>query len=195
MVDEIYGAVMRDIKFYEHTGGGVTLSGGEVLMHTEFAARLLRRLKEVHVHTTIETCGYAPWENVRKVVEYTDLVLFDIKHCDEAIHKKFTGKSNQLILENLKNISGMGKEIIARIPLIPSVNDSLNVLSEIVRIAADAQAKELHILPFHQIGMSKWDAADKEYTFRDVRKPETAEVEELTSGLGNFGIPVVIGGN
>ena len=129
------------------------------------------------------------------MVQYTDLLLFDIKHSDEEVHKKFTGVSNRLILENLKKISEMGKTIIARVPLIPGVNDSVEVLTRIARIAEDVHAKELHILPFHQIGMSKWEAAGKDYAFRDVKEPTTEEVEMLVKQVGDIGIPVVIGGN
>lgn len=194
-VDEVYEFVMRDMDFYQHTGGGVTLSGGEVLMHAGFASELLKKLKEQGVHTAIETCGYASWQNVQKVVQYTDLVLFDIKHSDEDAHKKFTGRSNEIILHNLKMISEMGKDIIARVPLIPGVNDSVEVLSKIAGIAKDVKAKELHILPFHQIGTSKWDAASKDYQFRDVPEPTTEEVEALVKQIGEIDIPIVIGGN
>lgn len=194
-IDEVYDAAMRDLEFYKHTGGGVTLSGGEVLMHAEFASGLLKKLKDSGINTAIETCGYASWENVRKVVQYTDLLLFDIKHSDEDVHKKFTGVSNKLILENLHKISDMGKTIITRVPLIPGVNDSVETLTKIARIAEEVHAKELHILPFHQIGMSKWEAAGKDYKFRDVKEPTTGEVEALVNKVGDIGIPVVIGGN
>lgn len=194
-MDEVFEAVMKDMPFYERTGGGVTLSGGEVLMHAKFASRLLKKLKEQNVHTVIETCGYASWDNVRRVVQYTDLVLFDIKHCDEEEHKRFTGRSNQLILENLKKIAEMKKEIIARVPLIPGVNDSLEVLKGIVDIAKKAGVKELHILPFHQIGTSKWDAAEKDYHFRNVREPDKEEIDKLVKEIEGCGIPIVVGGN
>ena len=194
-IDEVYNASMRDQEFYKHTGGGVTLSGGEVLMHAEFASKLLKKLKESGINTAIETCGYASWENVQKVVQYTDLLLFDVKHSDEEIHKKFTGVSNKLILDNLHKISDMGKSIIVRVPLIPGVNDSVEVLTNIARIAEDVHAKELHILPFHQIGMSKWEAAGKDYKFRDVKEPTTDEVQELVDKVGVIKILVVIGGN
>lgn len=194
-VDEIFEKVIRDKSFYDNTGGGVTLSGGEVLMYAEFAEKLLKKLHNAGIDTAIETCGYASWERFEKVLAYTDHVLYDIKHCDSDIHKKFTGVGNELILENLYKAAEMGKDIIVRVPFIPGVNDNEDVEKKIAKIAKDIHAKAIHLLPFHQIATSKWDGIGKEYLFRNVREPSKEELERIKKIIEPIGVPVVIGGN
>ena len=194
-LQEVVDVVMRDAEFYRHSGGGVTLSGGEVLMQAEFATQLLRRLKAEHIHTAIETCGFGAWEHFEAMLRYTDLVLFDVKHSDAQMHEHYTGQSNRLIIENLYRAADMGKEIIARLPLIPGVNDAPETLQAIAAIAQRAHAKELHILPFHQIGASKWDMSGKKYAFRDYPEPSSKDIDNILNRVGDLGLPVVIGGN
>lgn len=195
-VEEVKEAVMRDVDFYRHTGGGVTLSGGEVLMQADFAAELLKELKQEKIHTAIETCGYASWKQFEKLVPYLDLALYDVKHSDSEKHEYYTGKKNDLILDNLKKLSDAGVEVIVRVPLIPGVNDAKETVCTIAQIGKNVRAKEVHLLPFHQIGTSKWDAAGKEYKFRNVPEPERKDVETLAKIAEEaVGITVRVGGN
>lgn len=194
-LDEVFDIVMRDEPFYHRTGGGITLSGGEVLAQPAFAARLLERVHAQSINTAIETCGYGKWETFEKVLRHTDLVLFDIKHSDPAMHRRFTGVDNRLILDNLSNAAAMGKAIIARVPLIPAVNDTPETLRDIAAIARGANAQALHILPFHQIGSTKWDASGREYKFRDYPEPEKEDIDAMIERAGDLGLPVVVGGN
>ena len=194
-VDEVFEQVMKDQAFYEHTGGGVTLSGGEVLLYPKFASRLLEKVHEAGIHTAIETCGYADWEQAEPVIRHTDLVLFDVKHPDDKIHQQYTGQSNQKILKNLHKISEAGKEIIVRTPFIPGVNDTVEVQRKIAEIAKEVHAKEMHMLPFHQIATGKWDGLGKEYPFRDVEEPKRETLEAIRDQILEVGVPVVIGGN
>jgi len=194
-VDEVYSKVIRDRAFYETTGGGVTLSGGEVLVYWKFAAKLLEKLHGEDIHTAIETSGYASWENFSEVLAHTDLVLFDIKHCDDKIHKEYTGKSNCIIMENLKKLSEQNKQVIIRVPVIPGFNDTVENLIATARIAKQAGAKELHLLPFHQIGESKWDSIGKDYHFRNVKEPTKERMSEIKNIVEQAGIPAVVGGS
>ena len=114
---------MRDRKFYESSGGGLTLSGGEPSTQADFSLELLRRSKKEGLHTALDTCGAASWKTMQTLLEYTDLVLYDIKCLDAAAHRKATGKSNELILENLRKIA-VSRETWIRIPLAPGFNDS-----------------------------------------------------------------------
>lgn len=194
-VDEVYEKVIRDRIFYDTTGGGVTLSGGEVLVYWKFAAQLLQKLKHGGIHTAIETCGYSPWNEFEKVLDYTDLVLYDVKHCDGTMHRRFTGKGNRLILENLKKVSDFNRPVIIRIPVIPGFNDTRKNMQEVAHIAAEIGAKEIHLLPFHQIGESKWDSTGKTYHFRNIEEPSKESMAEIKQMLAETGVPVVVGGS
>ena len=123
----MFDELIKDIAYFG-AEGGVTLSGGEVLAQAEFAAELLKRLEEQGVHTAVDTCGYVSYENIKKVLEYTDLFLFDLKLMDDAMHQKYTGASNKLILENFEKLSSDAKKTDAKIwirtPLIPDVTDT-----------------------------------------------------------------------
>jgi pyruvate formate lyase activating enzyme len=121
-VDEVIEEVLRDRKFYESSGGGVTLSGGEPSTQANFSLELLRRSKKEGLRTALDTCGAASWKTMQTLLEYTDLVLYDIKCLDAAAHRKATGKPNELILENLKKIA-VSRETWIRLPLVPGFND------------------------------------------------------------------------
>ena len=125
-VDEVLEEVLKDVRFYKRSGGGVTLSGGEPLAQPRFAKQLFERCKREGLHTTLDTCGCAPWPSIRELLEYVDLVLFDIKHLDAAKHAEATGRDNRLILENAKRIAKR-KPMRVRVPLIPGFNDSAAV--------------------------------------------------------------------
>ena len=122
-VSELMPILLEDIDFYENSGGGVTLSGGECLMQAEFCAELLKKLKENNIHTAVDTCGFVSKEAFDKVMPYTDIFLYDLKAFDEEVHIKCTGQSNEVILENLKYLDGCGKKIEIRIPYVPGFNN------------------------------------------------------------------------
>lgn len=123
-VNELMPILLKDRSFYDNSGGGVTLSGGECLMQADFCAELLKNLKSENVHTAVDTCGYASREALDKVIPYTDVFLYDIKAADEATHIKCTGRSNKIILENLLYLDKCGKQIEIRIPYVPNYNSS-----------------------------------------------------------------------
>jgi pyruvate formate lyase activating enzyme len=160
-VDEIMEEVLRDRKFYENSGGGITLSGGEPTWQTKFALQLLRRCKEEGLHTTLDTCGYVPWPSMQKLLEYSDIVLYDIKCLDATKHSKATGKPNNLILSNAQKIASH-KEIWIRIPLVPGFNDSPEEVATIVRFAKrELGAVRIDLHPYNKLGESKYGRLDK----------------------------------
>ncbi|MFO8081641.1 MAG: glycyl-radical enzyme activating protein [Armatimonadota bacterium] len=121
--DEVLALVLEDRVFYEQTGGGLTLSGGEPLLQADFCAELLGMSKREHVHTAVDTCGAVPWEAFERVLPVTDIFLYDLKHTDPAVHERYTGADNTQILANLRRLLASGASIEIRIPVIPGVND------------------------------------------------------------------------
>lgn len=169
-ISEVLKEVMKDQMFYEESNGGVTLSGGEVLMQHEFASELLKALKEKNLHTAIETTGYASKDIFSKFIENVDLLLFDMKHYNREAHFKATNVYNDLIIENLKTAIAAGKEVIIRIPVIPNINSRLEDAEGFCRLLKSVNAKKVHLLPFHQFGQKKYDLLNKKYAFENVKQ-------------------------
>ncbi len=193
-LDEVEEIVLKDEAFYRKTEGGVTLSGGEVLMQAEYASELLKRLKDKSIHTAIETCGFSDWKNFERLIPYLDLALFDVKHYDNEKHRKFTGRGNMLILENLRKLSKTNVQIVIRVPVVPGVNDDPETIIRIAKIAKEIRALKMDLLPFHQIGSSKWDAVGTEYTFSNVAEPDKEKISRLAKAVKQTGVKVCIGG-
>ncbi len=169
-ISEVIREVMKDEMFYEESNGGVTLSGGEVLMQHEFASELLKFLKTKNIHTAIETTGYTSNEVFSKFIENVDLLLFDMKHYDRDKHFKATNVYNDLIIENLKIAINSGKEVIIRIPVIPNINSSLKDAEGFCKLLKFVNAKKVNLLPFHQFGQKKYEHLNKDYTFHNVQQ-------------------------
>ena len=147
--------VLCDAEFYGDDGG-VTFSGGECLLQADFVARMLQAVKENGFTTAVDTCGCVPWTSFEKTLPYCDTYLYDIKCADSALHKKYTGKSNELILENLQKLSDSGARIWLRVPVIPDVNDSDGEMAEIAKIAGKINAEKITLMPYHTLGKSKY---------------------------------------
>lgn len=178
-VKQIMDICLQDKDFYEESGGGVTLSGGEALMHPEFALSVLKALKEQQIHTAIETTGFATPAIFNQVTDYADLLLFDIKHWDEKKHKEGTGVSNRLILENMQRAIADKKDVLPRLPVIPGYNNTLEDAAGFVRCLNEIGAKKVQLLPFHQFGEKKYDMLGKEYAYTDVSALHEDELEEF----------------
>mgnify|MGYP000851683003 FL=1 len=177
-VNEVMNEVMKDKVFYEESNGGVTLSGGEVLMQHEFAAQLLKLLKDENVHTAIETTGFTSKEIFSGFIKNVDLLLFDIKHYDREKHFKATKVYNDLIIENLKTAINMGKEVIVRIPVIPGINSSLEDAEGFCTLLNPLGAKEVNLLPFHQYGQKKYTLLNMPYAFENVPQLHEEDLSE-----------------
>ena len=157
MVEELLPILLEDKDFYKTSGGGVTLSGGECLMQADFCAELLKRLKENEIHTAVDTCGFVPRNALDNVIPYTDVFLYDLKAYDDEIHKKCTGHQCKIILENLKHLDSLGKNIEIRIPYVPEHNDGQ--IEKIARFIAPLKhILKVRILPYHNYAGAKYDA-------------------------------------
>lgn len=194
-VGDVLKEVLKDKVFYKNTGGGLTVSGGEPLMQIGFTEELLKRVKQEGIGTCIETAGNVPWVNFEKVLPYTDLFLYDVKFDDADLHMEWTGCDNRLIQENLEKLVMTDKEVIVRIPLIPDVNDGLEFKRIIDRITEMERIKEIHILPFHQLGSSKYDQMGMEYTMGDCREDNEEMVRECERYAIAKGFRVSVGGS
>jgi len=196
-VDEVFDAVCRDAIFYQRSGGGVTLSGGEPLAQPEFAIGLLKRCKEAGIHTALDTCGHAPWETMEQVLRYVDLVLYDLKHMDPEEHRKATGISNDLILHNLKRMVRESHiSLSVRIPVIPGFNDTLQNLRTTARFVLEELDPSLpvYLLPYHRLGESKREQLEAIQGPPGIVPPGDEYVESLKTILESQGLTVIIGG-
>ena len=175
-VDEVLKEIVKDKPFYENSGGGVTLSGGEPLAQYDFSLELLKKAKENGIHTAVETCGYAEKSKILEIAKYVDLFLFDFKETDQELHKKYTGVDNKIILENLKALSDAGSKIILRCPIIPGFNDRAEHFKGISETAEKFSGIEhIEIEPFHPLGESKYSALNREYA--DIQPPDAETVD------------------
>ena len=155
--EKLIESVLKDRDFYS-PDGGVTFSGGECLLQADFVTEALKILKSENISTAIDTCGYVPWKNIEKTLDFCDLYLYDIKCADSALHKRFTGKSNALILENLEKLSNSGKEIWVRVPIIPDFNDSVSEITAISEIVSKTNGiTKVTLMPYHTLGKSKYE--------------------------------------
>lgn len=190
-VAEIIKIVMQDEAFYEESGGGVTLSGGEALMQPDFALALLQALKERNIHTALETTGFASPAVFARLLPYLDLLLFDIKHGDEEKHLAGTKVTSQPILQNMKYAIGQGKEVLPRLPVIPGYNDSLEDAQGFVQRLQEAGARRVQLLPFHQFGENKYTMLGRTYPFAGVNALHAEDLQAfqqvfLDSGIDAF---------
>ena len=187
---EVFDEVAQDTLFYAKDGG-VTLTGGEVLAQPAFSAAILQLCKQAKIHTAIETCGFADWSALEEVLQYTDLVLYDLKEMDPALHRKYTGVDNNQILENLKKIDGqMALEIWVRVPLIPGYNDDKENLLATARFVKENLHKctQVHLLPFHRLGEGKYEQLENKPNGFNSTVPEDSYMESLRDYVRSFGL-------
>ena len=155
-LDRLLETIERDLLFYDESGGGVTLSGGEPLAQPEFALSVLAACKDRRIHTAVDTCGFAEWDVLDAVASQTDLFLYDVKQLDDDRHRELTGVSNVLILENLERLGESGRRIWIRYPLIPSVNDAEEDIVALGKLVSRLRSVDaIHLLPFHRGGERK----------------------------------------
>lgn len=169
-IDDIILEVMKDKKYYDKTGGGITISGGEPLVQFEFTKKLLSKAKNKGLQTILDTCGYADKNHYKEIIPYVDIFLFDYKLTNDDEHKKYTGASNKIILGNLDFLYKSGASIILRCPLIPDVNDSYNHLEGIKNIIKQYPLlKSVEIMPYHNMGRDKSGRIGQEFELTTVR--------------------------
>lgn len=196
-VEEVVEVVKKDRIFYERSGGGVTLSGGEPLMQPIFVQKLLERCKLDGIHTTLDTSGFASWDTLKEVLKYTDLILYDFKCMDPEKHRVFTGVSNELILENVRRItSEFSTPIWARIPIIPGYNDDIENIrataSFLTKVLKD-RVERVNLLPYHRLGEVKYERLERENT-STISEPPEEQILEIKAIFESFGLQAYVGG-
>ena len=181
-VDQVVDVVKRDIVYYTNSGGGVTFSGGEATFQPNFLTACLKACKELGIHTAVDTCGVVRWSVLEKMLPYVDLFLFDIKHMDSQTHKELTGAGNELILQNLRNLSNHDKTIWIRIPLIPGNNDSEENLRQTAEfIKPLAGIERITLLPYNDAAGAKYGFIGKKYPLEGIVPHSEMEYEEIVS--------------
>lgn len=202
-VPELMRIIERERVHFEHSGGGVTFSGGEPLMHPDFLIEMLLACGEHNLHRTIDTSGFASTETLLKVAKHTDLFLYDLKLMDETKHKKWTGVSNKLILKNLKALTEIGANINIRIPLIKNVNCDEKELTEMAKFIADLEniryrpefaLPTVNLLSYHNIAANKYHKLGSKYEEFEMAEPSEDELSHAISIFEKFGIETEIGG-
>lgn len=194
-VSELMPELLADMPYYRRSGGGVTLSGGEILAQHQFARDLLRVCKENGLNTAVESTANAPFENIKEILPYLDLFLLDIKHMNPEKHKEFTGANNELILENAKKIAQSGVELIVRTPVVPGFNDTAEEIKAISKFASTLPGvKEHHLLPYHRLGQDKYAGLNRNYTFKGIEPPSNEKMQYLLSVAEMSGLKCQIGG-
>lgn len=176
-VEEVMAVVRQDVDFYIESGGGMTLSGGEVLQQADFAEALINAAHAEGIHVAVETTGYASPERFARFLSRPDLFLFDFKHYDSELHRKYTGVPNDVIVENLRAVERAGKPVIARIPVIPRFNVGMTHARGLAAALLNIGVGEVHLLPFHQFGEKKYEELGIDYAWKGVRqlRPEMLE--------------------
>jgi pyruvate formate lyase activating enzyme len=188
-VDEVFRIVCRDKDYFEVSGGGLTASGGEILTQPDFVAELFRRCREEGIHTCADTCGFGDKEALRKILKYSDLVYYDLKHLDSEKHRQYCGVSNEIILENLKLVAESGVPVVIRVPLIPGYNNSdrnIELLSQTV--AGFKKDIPVNFLPYHRYGANKYRMLDMVYRLEDVRSLTEDEIERAKRIVESYGL-------
>ena len=190
---EIMKEIIKDEAFYEESGGGVTFSGGEPLMYLDFLQDVLRSCKIRGIHTAVDTSGYAPWECFEKIIDKVDLFLYDLKLMNDEKHKKYTGVSNKVILENLKKLSARGANIYIRMPIIAGVNDDSHI-DETIEFLSNLNIIQVNLLPYHKMGMEKYKRLGMEYKLTGNEKPSDEKMQEIANKFKAARIRIKIGG-
>lgn len=194
-VPQVMALLRRDVAFFDQSGGGVTLSGGEPLDQPEFSAALLRACQAEDIHTALDTCGYAPWEVLDEVRTHTDLFLYDVKLMDDDLHRRYTGVSNRLILENLRRLAGLGHKIILRVPLIPGITDGEDNLRAIAELARSLpNTPRVDLLPYHDAARLKYQRLGIAYPLPAGAALDAGRPQQLARILQEYQLETRIGG-
>ncbi len=196
-VENVIEILEKDRVFFDQSGGGVTFSGGEPMMQTEFLKEALKVCRESGFHTTVDTSGYSSPENFRAIMPFTNLFLFDLKQLDDQKHLEYTGVSNTGILDNLRMILRNGGDVMVRIPVIPGMNDNSDHLKDLRKFLTEIKCnnlKKINLLPFHRTGASKYKKFNLPYRMNETEQPSPERMKELKEFFSETGIKVKIGG-
>lgn len=179
---------LQDIDFYEESGGGVTLSGGECMYQPEFTKALITELKKYHIHVAAETTGYIEKNIFKEIAPKFDLLLFDVKHYDSKKHYEGTGVHNERIIENLRWANDKDLNILPRIPVIPGFNSSLEDAAGLAELLNDIGLKDVQLLPFHQFGERKYELLNMEYSLKNIKGLQANDLQEYQNIFTSKGL-------
>jgi len=195
-VPEIMDIIEKERIFFDQSGGGVTFSGGEPLIHTKMLIELLDECRKRKIHTAVDTAGNVSIETILEVSKRTDLFLYDLKMMDSDLHKKWINSGNEMILQNLKAISEAGAQIIIRIPLIGGVNDSIENIEQTAKFISElvGDKKEVNLLPYHNIAQNKYMKLGKSDDFAKLMEPDKSVIAQAIIKFNEYGIKATIGG-
>lgn len=195
-ISEVLEIVRQDTLFYNTSGGGITLGGGEVSMQPEFATNLLMECKMAGIHTAIETCGYAKFSSMLMIGEFTDLFLYDLKHIDSERHYELTGVRNERILENLKELLVRGFTVKVRMPLMKGLNDDEETIRKTIAFLMPYKNYEkfqgIDLLPYHKLGINKYKQLDLTYTIEEDLSLTDNDLERIENQISQYDFPVKI---
>jgi pyruvate formate lyase activating enzyme len=194
-VKEIFDKIIEDQIFYDESGGGVTFSGGEPLMQVEFLKECLKLCKANSINTVIDTSGYSPIESIQKILDFTDLFLFDFKLFDDELHTKYTGVSNILIKENLKYLDSVCANVIIRIPLIPNITDTFDNLGLIANfILYFKNIIKIELLPYNKLAEDKFGRINEKARLGNLETQSLEKQKEIVQFMQSYGINTTING-
>ena len=193
-VEEIFQVILEDKEFYNNSDGGVTIGGGEPLIQADFVTAIFKRCKEKGINTAVESAGYVAWKQIKKVIPYTDLFLYDLKHMNPEKHLDNIGKDNYLIIKNLEKLVHIKKNIIIRTPVVPGFNNTVSELNSIANHIKLLGLKEWNLLPYNDLGSSKYRSLGCEYPMKGKKNILKENLEELIKELDNEDILIKIGG-
>jgi len=195
-IDALMNTLLRDRHFYEESGGGITFSGGEPLMQPDALESLLKACRKHGLHTTIDTSGFARRELFERMMDHTDLFLFDLKNMEPGLHLKYTGVDNGLILSNADYLLEKGARVIFRIPVIPGINTSDDEIDRMVAFVEERREalEEVHLLPYHRIAENKYLKLRIKQQLPEAEEPDRNFMDQLSKRFGNTGLDISIGG-
>lgn len=192
---DVFAEVDKDLIFYDESNGGVTLSGGEPMLQLDFLDNLLDELRSRSMHVTLDTSGYAPFEDFERVSDRVDLFLYDLKMMDEIKHEEYTGVSNAIILQNLKELVSAKKPVEIRIPLVCDVNDDESNIRETVRYLNDLETvRSVSLLPYHKGGCEKYIRLRKGERLKNFKPPSKDRIRQIKQTFLEAGFKVRVGG-
>lgn len=192
-VDSVYNDILKYKDFFNFSGGGVTLSGGEPLLQAGFVLSLFKKLKEIKIHTCLDTCGYVDLsDDIKNAIALCDLVMLDIKHLDSQMHLKLTGKDNKKVLDFLDYLYSINKKTRIRQVLVPSFTTDEEYIDKLIKFLDKYRAiiEKVELLPYHKMGIEKWQKLGLEYKL-DVDEPKNELVQGIRNKFVKYGFEVI----
>ncbi|MFZ5968314.1 MAG: glycyl-radical enzyme activating protein [Bacillota bacterium] len=193
-ISDVMCEIEKDQIFYEQSGGGVTFSGGEPLSQIDFLESMLDACHKKGLHTVVDTSGYAGLEAFARIIDKVDLFLYDVKFMDEEKHIKYTGVSNQTIMNNLHQLAARHCSLWIRMPIIPGINDDEENIQRTGEVLSSLNLRDVYLLPYHKIAMDKYERLGKSYRLPLLPPPSNKDLDEICRKLKDHGLHVKIGG-